>query len=137
MPVGSKGIVMSLVEGLAALLRGMATGELALALVAILAYSIAINTSYCSALRSGAASVAFAAAVGFTTLTPSAMSAVVFLALAVVGIAAFAGLAWMLSSLLGLRDIDIATVESEPARVAPAQPQPVRAFAPQTSAMPL
>lgn len=137
MPASSKGIVMSLVEGLAALLRGMATGELALALVAILAYSIAINGSYSSALRSGAASIAFAAAAGFTTLTPSAMSAVAFLALAVVGVAAFAALAWMLSSLLGLRDIGIATVESEPARIAPAQAQPVRAFAPQTSAMPL
>jgi len=128
---------MSLVESLAALLRGMATGELALALVAILAYSIAINGSYSSALRSGAASVAFAAAVGFTTLTPSAMSAVVFLALAIVGVAAFAGLAWMLSSLLGLGEVGIATAESESVRVAPVQPQPVRAFAPQTSAMPL
>ncbi len=128
---------MSLVESLQSLLRGMATGELMLALVAILAYSIAINGSYSSALRSGAASIAFAAAAGFTTLTPSAMSAVVFLALAVVGVAAFAGLAWMLSSLLGLREVGIATVESDPVRVAPAQAQPVRAFAPQTSALPL
>ena len=131
---------MSLVEGLAALLRGMATGELALALVAILAYSIAINGSYSSAMRSGAASVAFAAAVGFTTLTPSAMSAVVFLALAVVGVAAFAGLAWILSSLLGLGDIGMTAVEGidvEPARATASPPQPVRAFAPQTSAMPL
>ena len=128
---------MSLVEGLASLLRGMATSELALALVAILAYSVAINGSYGSTLRSGAASIAFAAAIGFTTLTPSAMSAVVFLALAVVGIAAFAGLAWMLSSLLGLSEVGITTLESEPARVASAQSQPARAFAPHTSAMPL
>lgn len=128
---------MSLVEGLASLLREMALGELALALAAILAYSVAINSSYSAALRSGAASVAFAAGVGFTTLTPSWMSAVVFLALAIVGIAAFAGFAWTLSSLLGLGEDGAAMVAADEAMVAPMLPRPVRGIAPHTSAQPL
>ncbi len=129
---------MSLVEGLASLLRGMALGELALALVAILAYSIAINGSYSSALRSGAASVSFAAALGFTAVTPSWMSAVVFLALAVVAIAAFAAMAWTLSTLLGLGDARSLVIEAaEQAPLAAIPSQPSRGFAPHTSAMPL
>ena len=129
---------MSLVEALASLLRGMALGELALALVAILAYSIAINGSYSSASRSGAASVSFAAALGFTALTPSWMSAVVFLALAVVGVAAFAAMAWVLSSVLGLGDVRstvIEPAEQMPAAAVPSQPS--LGFAPHTSAQPL
>src|SRR5450755_1059958 len=133
----SKGNVMSLVEGLASLLREMALGELALALVAILAYSVAINSSYSAALRSGAASVAFVMAVGFTTLTPSWMSAVVFLGLSIVGIAAFAGLAWMLSLLLGLGQVGTVVVAAGEAPVVATQPRPVRGIAPHTSAQPL
>ena len=128
---------MSLVEGLAALLREMALGELALALAAILAYSIAINSSYDAAVRSGAASVAFAAAVGFTTLSPAWMSAVVFLALAVVAVAAFVGLAWTMSSLLGLGEADVTVRAVDEAVVAPMHAQPTRGFAPHTSAQPL
>ena len=128
---------MSLVEGLAALLREMALGELALALAAILAYSIAINSSYDGSVRSGAASVAFAAAVGFTTLSPAWMSAVVFLALAVVAIAAFVGVAWTTSSLLGLGEAGVTLRAVDEAVVAPILPQPTRGFAPHTSAQPL
>ena len=62
-------------EGLASVLRDMSLGELALALAAILAYSLAINGSYGAGLRSGAASVAFASAVGFSTLASGWMSA--------------------------------------------------------------
>lgn len=128
---------MSLVEGLASLLRGMTLAELALALFAVLAYSIAINGSFGGTMRSGAGSLAFAAAVGFTTLTPSWMSAVVFLGLAVVGIGAFAGLAWLLSSLLGLGEAGVAVPAAGEAPVAPMLPQPARAFAAHTSAQPL
>ena len=127
---------MSLVEGLASLLREMALGELALALAAILAYSIAINSSYSGALRSGAASVAFAAAVGFTTLSPAWMSAIVFLGLAVVAVAVFAGLAWTTSMLLGLGEVEVQSPVDE-VMVAPSLPQPTRGFAPHTSAQPL
>jgi hypothetical protein len=135
-PVGIERIVMSLVEGLASLLREMALGELGLALAAILAYSIAINSSYSSAMRSGAASVAFASAMGFTTLSPAWMSAIVFLGLAVVAVAVFAGLAWTMSSLLGLGAVDV-RVRADEVTVAPSLPQPTRGFAPHTSAQPL
>lgn len=128
---------MSLVEGLASLLRAMTLGELALALFALLAYSIAINGSNSAAVRSGAASGAFAAAVGFITLTPSWMSAVVFLGLAVVAVAAFAGVAWILSSLLGLAEAEVAAAQADEAPVASLPVQPVRGFAPHTSAQPL
>ena len=134
---------MSLTEGLASVLRDMTLGELALALAAILAYSLAINGSCSGAVRSGAASVAFAAAVGFTTLTPGWMSAVVFLALSVVAIAAFAGLAWSISTVLGL-GASTATAAMEPAAAvidglasAPLAISPVRVFAPNTRAQPL
>jgi hypothetical protein len=126
---------MSLVESLASLLRGMTLGELALALLAVLAYSIAINNSYSAELRSGAASVAFAASVGFTALTPSWMSAVVFLGLAVVAVAAFAGCAWLLSSLLGLGEAAVPEAVEVP--VPSMLPRPARSFAPHTSAQPL
>jgi hypothetical protein len=136
-PPGSKGIVMSLVEELALLLRGMALGELALALFAVLAYSIAINGSYTGATRSAAASLAFAAAVGFTTLTPSWMSAIVFLGLAIVAIAAFAAFAWLLSSLLGLGGVSVAVPVSGEASVASMPNPPARGFAAHTSAQAL
>ena len=128
---------MSLVESLASLLRGMTLGELALALLAVLAYSIAINNAYSVELRHGAGSVAFAASVGFTTLTPSWMSAVVFLALAVVAVAAFAGCAWLLSSLLGLGQAVVAAPEIVDSPAAPIRPAQTRGFAPHTSAQPL
>ncbi len=128
---------MSLFQGLASVLHDMTLGELGLALAAILAYSLAINASYSGALRSGAASVAFAASVGFTTLSTGWMSAVVFLALAVVAFAAFAGLAWLLSSLLGLGEAGKTVPIAEEGAVVPASAQPMRGFAAHTSAQPL
>jgi hypothetical protein len=133
----SKGFVMSLFQGLAYVLHDMTLGELALALAAILAYSLAINASYGGGLRSGAASAAFAASVGFTTLSPGWMSAVVFLALAVAAVAAFAGLAWLLSSLLGLGESGETVPVDEEEAVVPTAAQPMRGFAPHTSAQPL
>ncbi len=128
---------MSLVDGLASVLREMTLGELALVLAAVLSYSLAINGSYSSALRSGAASVAFASAVGFTTLTPAWMSAIVFLALAVVGVAAVAGVAWALSAILGLGEASPTKPARDAVAAPPASPAPARSFAPHTQAQPL
>ena len=128
---------MSLVQGLASVLHDMTIGELALVLAAILAYSLAINASYSGSLRSGAASVAFAASVGFTALSSGWMSAVVFLSLAVIAFAAFAGLAWLLSSLLGLGEARQTVSIADEGVVMPASAQPVRGFARHTSAQPL
>jgi hypothetical protein len=128
---------MSLIDGLASLVREMSLAELALALVAVLAYSVAINGSYGSTLRSGAASVAFAASVGFTTASPSWMSAIVFLAAAVAAVAAFAAGAWLMSASLGLAGSEGALPAAEPTPAVPGSSQPARGFAPNTRAQPL
>lgn len=93
---------MSLLDGLAYTLAEMGLVQLSLVFLAVATYSVAINGSFGSNARSGAASLSFVAAVAFSALTPSWMSAVVFLALAVAAVAAFAAAAWLESALLGL-----------------------------------
>jgi hypothetical protein len=78
---------MSMLEGLASTLSEMGFAQLGLIFLAVGAYSIAINGSFGAGVRSGAASAAFASSVGFSTLAPSWMSGVVFLALAVLAVA--------------------------------------------------
>jgi len=73
-----------------------------LVFLAVGAYSMAINGALGSGVRSGAASTSFAAAVGFSALTPSWISGVVFLAVLVLAVAGLAGSAWALSAMLGL-----------------------------------
>jgi hypothetical protein len=113
---------MSMLEGLASTLAEMGFIQLSLLFVAVGAYSLAINGSFSSGTRSGAASAAFASGVGFSTLAPSWMSGVVFLALSILAVALFVGVAWMVAGLLGL-----GAEERAPARV-PAL-QMVRGFA--------
>jgi hypothetical protein len=117
---------MSMLEGLSATLSEMGFAQLALVFLAVGAYSMAINGAFGGAARSGAASASFAAAVGFAALTPSWMSGIVFLALAVVAVAAFAAAAWGVSALLGLGAERGATIAIEPeaARVPPRAPVP-------------
>ncbi len=123
---------MSMLEGLSATLSEMGFAQLALVFLAVGAYSMAINGAFRATARSGAASASFAAAIGFAALTPSWMSGVVFLALAVLAVAGFAAAAWGVSTLLGLgagRGPAIAIepeVQSAPAR-APV-PQAIRAW---------
>ena len=93
---------MSMLQGLASTLADMGFVQLALLFLAVAGYSVAINGSFGSGARSGAASAAFAGGVGFATLAPSWMSGVVFLALAVLGIGLFAGASWLLAGMLGL-----------------------------------
>ncbi len=93
---------MSMLQGLASTLAEMTFVQLSLLFLAVGAYSLAINGSLAGGARSGAASVAFASGVGFSTLAPSWTSGVVFLAIAVLAVAAFAAAAWMTASLLGL-----------------------------------
>jgi hypothetical protein len=76
--------------------------QLALVFLAVGAYSMAINGAFGGPARSGAASASFVAAVAFAALTPSWISGVVFLAVSVLAVAAFAGSAWVISALLGL-----------------------------------
>ena len=93
---------MSMLEGLASTLAEMSFVQLALVFLAVGAYSMAINGAFGGAARSGAASASFVAAVAFSALTPSWISGVVFLAVSVLAVAAFAGAAWALSTLLGV-----------------------------------
>ena len=107
---------MSMLEGLASTLAEMSFVQLALVFLAVGAYSMAINGAFGANARSGAASASFVAAVAFAALTPSWISGVVFLALAVLVVAAFAATVWAISALLGVgaqRGVVVA-VEPEP-----------------------
>jgi hypothetical protein len=124
---------MSMLESLASTLTDMGFVQLSLLFLAVGAYSLAINSALGSGLRGGAASTAFVASVGFATLTPSWMSGVVFLALAVLAVAAFAGAVWALSLLLGLASehgTPVLVFEEERAPARAPVPQPVAGFAP-------
>ena len=123
---------MSMLEGLAATLAEMSFVQLALVFLAVGAYSMAINGAFGSAARSGAASASFVAAVAFAALTPSWISGVVFLAVAVLAIAAFAGAAWALSKALGLgaeRGVVLAVEEEERVPFRLPVPRSLRAIA--------
>ena len=123
---------MSMLEGLASTLAEMSFVQLALVFLAVGAYSMAINGAFGSGARSGAASAAFVAAVAFAALTPSWISGVVFLAVSVLAVAAFAGAAWALSALLGVgaeRGVIIAVEEEERVPFRFPVPQSLRALA--------
>ena len=122
---------MSMLEGLASTLVDMGFVQLALLFAAVGAYAVAINGSFGSGLRSGAASAAFVSGIGFSTLAPSFMGGAVFLALAVLSIALFAGSTWLVASMLGLggeRGPVLAVEEVRAPARAPAL-QAVRGFA--------
>jgi len=89
-------------EGLSSVLYEMEPVQLALLFLAAWAYLIAINASFPSGARSGAASTAFVSSIGFAALSSSLMSGVAFLALAVLSVALFVGAAWLWSELLDL-----------------------------------
>ena len=93
---------MSMLEGLAVTLNDMGFVQLALLFVAVGAYALAINGSLGAGLRSGAASAALVAGIGFSALATSFMGGAVFLALAVFSIALFAGSTWVIAATLGL-----------------------------------
>ncbi len=93
---------MSMLDGLGSTLAEMGFVQLALVFLAVGTYSMAINGAFGGGARSGAASASFVSAVGFAALTPSWISGVVFLAVAVLAVAAFAGMVWASSALLGL-----------------------------------
>ena len=123
---------MSMLEGLASTLVDMGFVQLALLFAAVGAYAVAINGSFGSGLRSGAGSAAFVSGIGFSTLAPSFMGGVVFLALAVLSIALFAGSTWLVAAALGLGDergpVVVAVEEARAPVRAPAL-QAVRGFA--------
>lgn len=124
---------MSMLDGLGSTLAEMGFVQLALVFLAVGAYSLAINGAFGANARSGAASAAFVAAVAFAALSPSWISGVVFLAVAIVAIAAFAAAAWAISAALGLGEergiVVAADVEETPAPIRLPVPQALRALA--------
>jgi len=74
--------------------------QLSLVFLAVGAYSMAINGAFGGASRSGAASASFVAGVAFAALSPSWISGVVLLAVSVLAVAAFAGAAWTISTMV-------------------------------------
>jgi hypothetical protein len=101
---------------------------------------MAINGAFGASARRGAASASFVAAVGFAALTPSWISGVAFLAVAVLAVAAFAGAAWALSALLGLgaeRGVVVALEEEERVPFRLPMPQSLRALAASWTRSPL
>jgi hypothetical protein len=123
---------MSMLEGLASTLAEMSFVQLALVFLAVGAYSMAINGAFGGAARSGAASASFVAAVAFAALTPSWISGVVFLAVSVLAVAAFAGAAWALSALLGIgaeRGVVVAVEEEARPAFRLSVPQALRSLA--------
>ena len=91
-------------EGLNSVLYEMEPVQLALLFLAAGAYLVAINASFPSGARSGAASIAFVSSIAFAALSPSLMAGVAFLALAVLSVAVFVGATWLLSVLVDLGD---------------------------------
>jgi len=121
-----------MLEGLASTLAEMSFVQLALVFLAVGAYSMAINGAFGGAARSGAASASFVAAVAFAALTPSWISGVVFLAVSVLAVAAFAGAAWALSALLGIgaeRGVVVAVEEEARPAFRLSVPQSLRSLA--------
>jgi hypothetical protein len=102
-----------MLEGLASTLTAMGFIQLSLLFVAVGAYAMAINGSFGGSVRTGAAGAAFASGIGFSTLAPSWMSGVVFLALAIFAVALFAGASWLVAALLGVGAERGAVVVSE------------------------
>ena len=125
---------MSLLESLASLLSDMGFAQLTLAFLVVGAYALAINGSFSGNLRSGAASVVFVAGAAFAAVTPLWASGIVFLALVVVGLAAFAAAAWVVSALLGLgAESGVDSIDAEVADVRAPALQPARSLAPVTA----
>jgi hypothetical protein len=125
---------MSLLESLAFLLSDMGFAQLVLAFIVVGGYSLAINGSLSSAVRSGAASAAFAAGAAFAAITTSWTSGVVFLAIVVAAMAAFAGAAWLVSAALGLgAETGRVPVNEERAEAWTTTAQPARTLSPSTA----
>jgi len=111
---------MSVAEGVQSSLASMGFIQLVLAFVAITAYSVGLNAAFGATTRLMSAAVALLGASGFAAATPSWMSGVVLAALGVAGLSVFAGAAWLISELFGVRQTPArgaASAGREPERV--------------------
>lgn len=94
---------MSPLDSLGSSLETMGFAQLGCAFVATLAYAFALNASLALPMRLWAGVAAFVAAATFSALTPSWVSGVALMGLAIVATGAFVAGAWLLAAVFGLR----------------------------------
>jgi hypothetical protein len=96
---------MSPLDSMAASLESMGFAQLGCAFIAIFAYAFSLNASLTLAMRLWSGLAAFVAATTFAALTPSWVSGVALMGLAIVATGAFVAGAWLLSAVFGLRSM--------------------------------
>lgn len=94
---------MSPLDSLGSSLETMGFAQLGCAFLATLAYAFSLNASLTLAMRWWAGLVALVSAATFSALTPSWVSGVALMGLAIVATGAFVAGVWMLAALFGLR----------------------------------
>ena len=126
---------MSVSESVGLILATMGFVQLALGFAAVTGYVLTLNPSLTPRSRTIAALAALVAVAAFAFTVPSWMGGVVVMAMAVAGISAFAGCAWLCARMLGLADTNSAPVPAAPQTAgtrSPAAPVGHRATAPGT-----
>ncbi len=93
---------MAELDGLCSNLETMSFTELVLAFVALIAYTLALNGSFSARCRSLAGALALAAAAAFAACMSQWIEGVMLMALVIVAMGLFVGLAWLLSAVCGL-----------------------------------
>jgi hypothetical protein len=109
---------MSPLDSLGSSLETMGFAQLGCAFVAILAYAFSLNASLTLPMRLWAGLAALVAAATFSALTPSWVSGVALMGLAIVATGAFVAGAWLLAALFGLRTASGSVAESAEAETA-------------------
>jgi hypothetical protein len=94
---------MSPLDSMGSSLETMGFAQLGCAFLAILAYAFSLNASLTLTMRWWAGLVALVSAATFSALTPSWVSGVALMGLAIVFTGAFVAGAWLLATLFGLR----------------------------------
>ena len=103
---------MSPLDSLGSSLETMGFAQLGCAFVATLAYAFALNASLALPMRLWAGLAALVAAATFSALTPSWVSGVALMGLAIVATGAFVAGAWLLAAVFGLRTASGGVAES-------------------------
>lgn len=94
---------MSPLDSMGSSLESMGFAQLGCAFIAVLAYAFALNASLTLSMRWWAGLAALVAAATFSALTPSWVSGVALMGLAIVATGAFVAGAWLLAAVFGLR----------------------------------
>lgn len=121
---------MSPLDSMGSSLETMGFAQLGCAFLAILAYAFALNASLTLSMRCWSGLVALVSAATFSALTPSWVSGVALMGLAIVFTGAFVAGAWLLATVFGLRTTSGGVAEmgevDEPLRPAPADASPTQ-----------